>query len=550
MTDVRGLLPTDVTLTPTKPERAYDARPRHVVVALLALAMGGFAIGTTEFVSMGLLPQLARGVDVTIPAAGHAISAYALGVVVGAPTIAFLAARMPRRTLLVGLMVAFAAGNAASALATSYDALLVARFASGLPHGAYFGIASLVAASLVAADRKGRAVASVMLGLSVANVLGVPAATWLGQNLGWRTAYWLVALLGLLTVALVLAFVPASDGDRSATWRSELAALRRPQVVLTLLAGAIGFGGMFAVYTYIVPTITEVGGLPESAAPVFLLAFGLGMVAGTWVAGRMADWSVMRSMFIGGAGQGLLLLLFFVLAPAGWWSLPVRLRHHPGRFGPGGRAPATADVGRRGGADHGRGNEPREPQRRKRARCVARWPRHRGRARLPRAGRGRRGPGRARAGGARDLRGGGAPVRLSRPFDTIARMSAPTPAPEAAARPRVLSGIQPTSDSFHFGNYLGALRQWVDLQREHQPFFFIADQHAITVEHDPKLLRDRTLRAAAQLLAMGIDPGPLGDLRAEPDPGPRPAQLGAPVPDRLRRGPPDDTVQGQVVEGR
>ena len=323
MADGRGLLPPDVTLTPTQPERAHDARPRNLAVALLALAMGGFAIGTTEFVSMGLLPQLARGVDVSIPAAGHAISAYALGVVVGAPTIAFLAARLPRRSLLVGLMVAFAVGNAASALATSYDALLVARFASGLPHGAYFGIASLVAASLVAADRKGRAVATVMLGLSVANVLGVPAATWLGQNLGWRAAYWLVALLGMVTVALVLAFVPASDGDRSATWRSELAALRRPQVVLTLLAGAIGFGGMFAVYTYIVPTLTEVGGLPESAAPVFLLAFGLGMVAGTWVAGRMADWSVMRSMFIGGAGQGLLLLLFFVLAPAGWWSLPV-----------------------------------------------------------------------------------------------------------------------------------------------------------------------------------------------------------------------------------
>ncbi len=323
MADWSGLLPTDVTLTPTQPEIAPDARPRNLAVALLALAMGGFAIGTTEFVSMGLLPQLARGVDVSIPAAGHAISAYALGVVVGAPTIAFLAARLPRRSLLVGLMVAFAVGNAASALATSYDALLVARFASGLPHGAYFGIASLVAASLVAADRKGRAVATVMLGLSVANVLGVPAATWLGQNLGWRAAYWLVALLGMVTVALVLAFVPASDGDRSATWRSELAALRRPQVVLTLLAGAIGFGGMFAVYTYIVPTLTEVGGLPESAAPVFLLAFGLGMVAGTWVAGRLADWSVMRSMFIGGAGQGLLLLLFFVLAPAGWWSLPV-----------------------------------------------------------------------------------------------------------------------------------------------------------------------------------------------------------------------------------
>ena len=187
--------------------------------------MGGFAIGTTEFVSMGLLPQLARGVEVSIPAAGHAISAYALGVVVGAPTIAFLAARLPRRALLVALMTAFAVGNAASALATSYGALLVARFAAGLPHGAYFGVASLVAASLVRADRKGRAVASVMLGLSVANVVGVPAATWLGQNLGWRTAYWLVALLGLVTVALVLAFVPCSRGDSDATWKRELAAL-------------------------------------------------------------------------------------------------------------------------------------------------------------------------------------------------------------------------------------------------------------------------------------------------------------------------------------
>ena len=315
------LLPPHVTTLATEP--TADLRPRHVTVALVALAMGGFAIGTTEFVSMGLLPQLARGVDVSIPSAGHAISAYALGVVVGAPTIAMLAARLPRRSLLVALMAAFAVGNAASALATSYGALLLARFASGLPHGAYFGVASLAAASMVAPHRKGRAVASVMLGLSVANVVGVPAATWLGQNLGWRSAYWLVAVLGLLTMALVLAFVPRTAGDRDATWRTEISALARPQVLLTLLAGAIGFGGMFAVFTYIVPTITEVGGLPESVAPIFLFAFGLGMVVGTWVAGRMADWSVMRSMFIGGIGQGVLLLVFSLLAPAGWWTLPV-----------------------------------------------------------------------------------------------------------------------------------------------------------------------------------------------------------------------------------
>ena len=325
MTRGGPLLPPGVTPAATETTLPAPAAPttRHLTLAVLALAMGGFAIGTTEFVSMGLLPQLARGVDVTIPSAGHAISAYALGVVAGAPTIAFLAARLPRRALLVGLMTAFALGNAASALATSYDGLLLARFAAGLPHGAYFGVASLVAASLVTPDRKGRAVASVMLGLSIANVVGVPAATWLGQNLGWRTAYWLVAVLGLLTVALVLAFVPRAVGDPHATWRRELTAVRRTQVLLTLLAGAVGFGGMFAVYTYIVPTITDVGGLPESVAPVFLLAFGLGMVAGTWVAGRMADWSVMRSMFIGGAGQGLLLLVFSALAPSGWWTLPV-----------------------------------------------------------------------------------------------------------------------------------------------------------------------------------------------------------------------------------
>lgn len=312
-----------MTTSETRPAQTARTPAAHQLLAVSALAMGGFAIGTTEFVSMGLLPQLARGVGVSIPDAGHAISAYALGVVIGAPTIAFLAARVPRRTLLLVLMAAFALGNAASALADSYPALLLARFAAGLPHGAYFGVASLVAASLARPGREGRAVAQVMLGLSVANVVGVPAATWLGQNLGWRSAYWLVALLGLLTAALVVSFVPSSPGNKDAHWSTELKALTRPQVLLTLLAGAIGFGGMFAVYTYIVPTITEVGGLSESVAPWFLLVFGLGMVVGTWVAGALADWSVFRSLFIGGGGQGVLLLLFALLAPAGWWTLPV-----------------------------------------------------------------------------------------------------------------------------------------------------------------------------------------------------------------------------------
>ena len=285
--------------------------------------MGGFAIGTTEFVTMGLLPQIADGVSISIPTAGNVISAYAVGVVIGAPVLAFLGARLPRRGLLVALMVAYAVGNAASALATSYGLLSLARVATGFPHGAYFGVASLVAASLAPEGRKGRAVAMVMLGLSVANVIGVPAATWLGQHLGWRSAYWAVTGLSLLTALLVLAFVPSCPGDAGATGRRELRAFREPQVWLTLLAGAIGFGGMFAVFSYIAPTVTEVGGLPQGAVPAFLLAFGVGMVVGTWLAGELADWSVFRSLLGSALGMAVVLLLFSALAPAGWWLLPV-----------------------------------------------------------------------------------------------------------------------------------------------------------------------------------------------------------------------------------
>ncbi len=313
-----------MTTTSPSPAAVDSGAPTaHFGLAVLALAMGGFAIGTTEFVTMGLLPQIADGVGVSIPVAGHIISAYAVGVVVGAPVLAFFGARLPRRGLLIALMAAYAVFNALSALATSFHALTVARFLDGLPHGAYFGVASLVAASLATPGRKGRAVALVMLGLSVANVIGVPAATWLGQHLGWRSAYWAVGGLALLTVAMILAFVPACPGDREATGRREIAAFAKPQVWLTLLAGAIGFGGMFAVYSYIAPTITDVGGLSDAAVPVFLLFFGLGMVAGTWVAGELADWSIFRSLLGASIGMGVVLLLFWVAAPHGWWALPV-----------------------------------------------------------------------------------------------------------------------------------------------------------------------------------------------------------------------------------
>ena len=297
-----------------------EAAP-HLGLLILALATGGFAIGTTEFVTMGLLPQISHGVGVSIPVGGHLISAYALGVVVGAPLLAFLGAGLPRRGLLATLMAAFVVGNAASALASSYDAMLAARFAAGLPHGAYFGVASLVAAAAVPAARRGRAVSQVMLGLSVANVLGVPVATGLGQQVGWRSAFWLVAGLGMLTLVMVISFVPATPGDPDASGRRELDALRLPQVWLTLAAGAIGFGGMFAVYSYIAPVVTEVAGLRQESVPIFLLSFGIGMVFGTWLAGLLADWSVFGSLLVGAGGMALALVGFWLAAPHGWAGL-------------------------------------------------------------------------------------------------------------------------------------------------------------------------------------------------------------------------------------
>ncbi len=300
------------------PSRAAARRPsaRHVLLATLALATGGFAIGTTEFVTMGLLPEIARGVNVSIPQGGHLISAYALGVVVGAPLIAVLGARAPRKGLLLGLMAVFALGNLASALAAGDGALTLARFLAGIPHGAFFGVASLVAASLVDPARRGRAVSLVMLGLPVANIVGVPTATWMGQHLGWRSAYVAVTVLGVLTIALVASFVPRSPADRAATGRRELRAFGSVQVWLTLLVGAVGFGGMFAMYSYIAPTVTDVTGLSKAAVPVFLFAYGLGGTVGTFLGGRLADWSNLRALVVGSVGMGASLALFTVSARA------------------------------------------------------------------------------------------------------------------------------------------------------------------------------------------------------------------------------------------
>jgi DHA1 family inner membrane transport protein len=262
-------------------------------VVHLALAMGGFAIGTTEFATMSLLPYMARDLGVDAPTCGHVISAYALGVVVGAPLIAVVSARIARRSLLIGLMLAFALANGLSALAPSYGWMMLFRFLSGLPHGAYFGIASLVAASVVQQDRRTAAVGRVMMGLTVATIVGVPLANLLGQMVGWRWGFAIVAALALITAALVAVFAPRDRAHTAASPLRELGALARPQVWLTLGIGAVGFGGVFAVYTYLAPTLMHVTGAAPSALPVVLAAFGVGMTLGNLILPRFADRALM-----------------------------------------------------------------------------------------------------------------------------------------------------------------------------------------------------------------------------------------------------------------
>jgi len=294
--------------------------PRAILLIELALAMGGFAIGTGEFAIMGLMPNVAQGLGISEPQVGHVISTYALGVVVGAPLLAILGARLFRRHLLLLLMSFFALGNFASAMAPDYHSLMVFRFIAGLPHGAYFGVAMLVAASMVPADQRAKAVSRVLAGLTIAILIGNPTATWLGQWLSWRWAFGLVGMVALLTVLLVALFLPLDRGEPRNNPMRELRDFNRKPVWLALAISSIGFAGMFCVFSYLAPTLLDINGASEKWIPVGLAAFGLGAIIGNLFGGWLFDrlgfkaiaWLLLWSIFV---------LLIFPFATHSLWTL-------------------------------------------------------------------------------------------------------------------------------------------------------------------------------------------------------------------------------------
>lgn len=297
-------------ILPSEPAERYSRL--QVGLVLFALATGGFAIGTGEFAIMGLLPDVAKTFTVSTPVAGYVISAYALGVVVGAPLIAVMAAKMARRQLLLLLMGFFAVTNILSAIAPGFSSFTFLRFLSGLPHGAYFGVGALVAASMVPLQYRVRAVGKVMLGLTVATLAGTPIMAFFGQLLSWEVMFWGVGLIAALTVTLIWIHLPQDEVVRGASIARELGAFTRPQVWLTLAIAATGFGGMFSIFSYIASTVTEVTMLSAGMVSVVLVVFGVGMNVGNLVGSKLAD------TFLMGTIGGMLVLNMAVMTAFGY----------------------------------------------------------------------------------------------------------------------------------------------------------------------------------------------------------------------------------------
>jgi DHA1 family inner membrane transport protein len=281
--------------------------------ALLTLAIGAFGIGTTEFVVMGMLPEMAEGLGVSVPSVGLLISAYAIGVVVGAPTLTALGVRFPPRQTLVGLMVLFVVGNALSAVAPTYETLAAARVLTALAHGSFFGVGAVAARRLVAPERATSAISMMISGLTVANVVGVPLGTFVAQQTSWRLVLGAIAVIGLVTIAGLLAWMPAELGEPG-DLRTELAAFRRGQVWLVLGLTVVGFSALFAVYSYVSPILTELGGLPVGWVTPVLALFGVGTTVGTLVGGRLGDRYGFSLVTVGLLATAVVLAVFALVA--------------------------------------------------------------------------------------------------------------------------------------------------------------------------------------------------------------------------------------------
>ncbi|MGW0737434.1 MFS transporter [Streptomyces sp. NPDC002851] len=283
-------------------------------LALLALAIGAFGIGTTEFVIMGLLPEVAGDYGVSIPLAGYLVTGYALGVVLGAPLMTALGTRVSRKRMLMLLMALFIAGNVLSAVAPVFGVMLAGRVVASLAHGAFFGIGSVVAADLVAPEKKAGAIAMMFTGLTVANVVGVPMGTLVGQTLDWRVTFAIVAALGVIGLLGVARLVPETPKPEGVRLRHEVAAFRNVQVLLAMAMTVLGFGGVFAAITYITPMMTDVAGYADSSVTWLIALFGLGMVGGNLVGGRFADRALMPMLYVSLGALALVLALFTLTA--------------------------------------------------------------------------------------------------------------------------------------------------------------------------------------------------------------------------------------------
>ncbi|WNO70841.1 MFS transporter [Streptomyces sp. AM8-1-1] len=283
-------------------------------LALLALAIGAFGIGTTEFVIMGLLPEVAADFGVSIPTAGFLVTGYALGVVIGAPLMTVLGTKVSRKRMLMVLMGLFIVGNVLSAVAPVFGVMLAGRVVASLAHGAFFGIGSVVAADLVAPQKKAGAIAMMFTGLTVANVVGVPLGTFVGQSAGWRATFLVVAGLGVLGLLGVAKLVPEQPRPEGVRLRHEIAAFRNVQVLLAMAMTVLGFGGVFAAITYITPMMTEVTGFADSSVTWLLVLFGLGMVGGNLIGGRFADRALMPLLYVSLGALSLVLALFTLTA--------------------------------------------------------------------------------------------------------------------------------------------------------------------------------------------------------------------------------------------